>query len=406
MSETKRQLEQEKIVLGVCGGISAYKSVEVARLLKKEGADVKVVMTEAGQKFVSPLTFRTITGNPLSLSLWADPSLIPHISLSDEARIILVAPATANMIAKCALGMADDLLSTTILAARGKVLMAPAMNTRMYLNPATRENLRILRERGIVIIEPGEGELACGEEGIGRMAEPSLILSRVEEELCVSDSLSKSKFLITAGPTREFVDPVRFISNPSSGKMGFTVAEEAQRRGADVLLISGPVNLSTPTGVERIDVTSSEEMKEAVLDNLEECDVLVMAAAVSDFRPVKVYGEKMKKADDAATLELERTPDILMEVKKIPGSRVVVGFAAETENIIDNAKKKLVEKGMDLIVANSVSRESSAFSSDGCLAAILSSAEDAVELESMAKRELAAGLIDRIGALLEKRCLS
>ena len=395
------ELADKNVLIGVTGGIAAYKIAELARMLVREGVNVKVIMTNAGQQFVTPLTFRTITGNPVAASMWSDPaSPLPHISLSEEADLILVAPATANIVAKYAKGVADDLLSTTLLASKGTVVIAPAMNTRMYLHPATRENLAALRERGVVIIEPCEGELACGDEGIGRMAEPSTIIGVLEQELRRTSDLEGKSIVVTAGATREHMDPVRFISNPSTGRMGYTVAERAARRGGEVVLVSGPTDLPCPAGVRLVPVVSAAEMKRAVIDNLSGADALVMAAAVADFRPAARMPKKIKKRDGIPEIKLEPTEDIINEVQKIKSKCFVVGFAAETDNVVENARKKLAEKGMDLVVANRVGERDSGFAAETNSAAVISPADENVELAMMSKSDLAELLLDRIAGML------
>lgn len=391
------------ILIGVSGGIAAYKVVELARLLVKRDATVKVVMTAAGERFVTPLTFRSITGNQVATSLWADPaSPIPHISLSDEADLIVVAPATADILAKYARGVADDLLSTTLIAARGTVVVAPAMNERMYLHAATRENLSTLASRGVVIVEPGVGELACGEVGVGRMAEPVEIMRVLEDEILRAADLSGTRITVTAGPTHEYIDPVRFISNPSTGRMGFTIAQRAARRGAEVTLVAGPTNLARPAGVTVLDVVSADDMKNAVLDNISETDVLVMAAAVADYRPVEKALKKIKKRDGVPELRLEPTEDILKSLTEVKGGCLLIGFAAETDDVIANAKKKLVEKELDLIVANRVDEPDTGFATATNLAAIIASETEDVELAMMSKFELADFLLDRVSGMLRE----
>ncbi len=394
-------LAGKKVLLGVCGGISAYKVAELARLLVKAGADVKVMMTESGQKFVTPLTFRTLTGNPVATTLWSDPgSPFPHISMSDEADLIVVAPATANIIAKMAGGVADDLLSTTLLAVKSPVLVAPAMNTRMYLHPATRDNMRTLRQRGVVFVEPGDGSLACGDDGLGRMAEPSQIFEAVTRELERSRALEGRTVVITAGPTREHLDPVRFISNPSTGKMGHTLADRAAKRAADVVLISGPTELDCPAGVTLVRVVSADDMSKAVKENLPGADVLVMAAAVADFKPAAVSPTKIKKTDGIPEIDFVPAEDILKSVSKSRGNCLLVGFAAETDNVILNAKAKLVAKKLDLIVANQVDSPGTGFGTDTDLAAVIASESDDVRLSMISKVELADWILDRISDLL------
>lgn len=393
--------EGKKVLLGVSGGISAYKVVELARLLVKSGADVKVIMTEAAQKFVTPLTFRTITSNPVATNLWSEAgSPIPHISLSEESDMIVVAPATANVMAKLARGIADDLLSTTLLAARGSTVIAPAMNTRMYLHPITQRNLGQLKEAGVMVVEPGEGELACGDEGVGRMAEPSEIMKVLEREAAIQGELKDKKLIVTAGPTREYIDPVRFISNPSTGLMGYTVADRAAKRGADVRLVSGPVSIPEPFGVSVERVTTAAEMKQAVESRLEEADALIMAAAVADFRPSKKAAGKLKKKAGVPEFELEPTEDVLASIAGRKGDCIVIGFAAETDDVIDNARRKLIDKGMSLVVANKVNEEGSGFASSTNMAAVMAEDEENVELSMMSKVELADILLEKLSKLL------
>lgn len=390
-------LADKNIVLGVTGGIAVYKAVELARLLVKKGAGVKVIMTEAATRFVNPLTFRVVTDNPVITSMWSDPvEPIPHISLSDEADIIIIAPATANIIAKCAHGIADDMLSTTVLAAKGTVVVAPAMNTRMLEHPATAGNIKALKDRGVFIIEPGVGELACGEEGAGRMAEPALIVEALEGLDTPAADLDGVRIMITAGPTREYIDPVRYISNPSTGLMGYTVADIASKRGADVLLISGPTALAPPPGVKTVQVISASEMKDAVMDGLGSVDVLIMAAAVADYKPRDVAENKIKKRDGVPVIALEPTEDILRKVSAEKGKVLIVGFAAETENVIENALIKLREKKMDFIVANKVDEEGTGFGTSTDLAAIFSPGAKDGKLSLMTKVELAEMILDRV----------
>jgi phosphopantothenoylcysteine decarboxylase / phosphopantothenate---cysteine ligase len=389
------------VLLGVTGGIAAYKVAELARMLVKANANVKVVMTDAAQQFVTPLTFRTLTGNPVATTLWSDPgSPFPHISLSDEADVIVVAPATANIIAKVANGVGDDLLSTTLIAARGTIVVAPAMNSRMYLNEQTRENLERLRARGIVLIDPCEGGLACRTEGVGRMAEPADIMEVVARELLTASDLEGRRILITAGPTREYIDPVRFLSNPSTGLMGYTIAERAARRGARVTLITGPVDRHCPASVELIDVVSAADMRDAVVEHLEAMDALIMAAAVADYTPVEKADSKMKKSVGVPDIRFTATRDILKEVMTLKDRKVIVGFAAETDDVIDNAMSKLRDKDLDLIVANKVGGPGSGFAAATDLAAVIGRADSDATLEMMSKTALADLLLDRLSSLL------
>jgi phosphopantothenoylcysteine decarboxylase/phosphopantothenate--cysteine ligase len=392
---------EKTVLLGVTGGIAAYKVAELARLLVKAGVNVKVVMTESAQKFVTPLTFRTLTGNPVATSMWADPSTpFPHISLSEEADLIVVAPATANIIAKMANGVADDLLSTTLLAARGTVVVAPAMNTRMYVHRATLDNLERLEASGVVVVECGEGQLACLDEGVGRMAEPLRIMEIIERELRRSAELEGRRVVVTAGPTREYIDPVRFISNPSTGLMGYTLAGRAARRGADVLLISGPTSLYAPPGVELLSVVTAEEMAGAVKDALAGADVLVMAAAVADYRPSDVAPRKMKKSAGVPDIKFEATEDILKSISTTKDSCLLVGFAAETDDVIENARRKLEDKKLDLIVANKVDAPDSGFGAETDLATVITADPGGVELKMMSKTELSDAVLDRVVTML------
>lgn len=392
----------KNVLLGVTGGIAVYKAAELARMLVKGGHDVKVMMTDSAREFVAPLTFRTLTGNPVATSMWTDTSSpFPHISLSEEADITVVAPATANVIAKISGGIADDLLTTTVLAARGIVMVAPAMNTRMFLNAVTQENIARMKEKGVLVVEPSEGQLACGDEGVGRMAEPSEIVTAVERQIALCSGLERRKVVVTAGPTREYIDPVRFISNPSTGKMGYAVAERAARRGAEVILISGPTDLYCPSGVERVDVCSAAEMATAVKEKMPGADVLVMAAAVADYTPQEVADSKMKKSEGVPELRFVPTEDILNSVAANKGKCVVVGFAAETDHVLENARRKLEEKRLDLIVANEVNCPRSGFGSDTDLAAVIGAAGEEAGLRMMSKVELADMLLDSIAAKLE-----
>ena len=364
-------LDKRRIVLGVTGGIAAYKAVELLRLFVKEGADVWTIMTESATEFVGPLTFQSLSGHPVSTDMFAPLAHmeIEHIALADRAEIAVIAPATANIIGKMAMGIADDMLSTTWLAMKCPVIVCPAMNVNMYDHPAVRENLRILKERGVIVVEPGEGDLACGWLGKGRLADPPVILEAVKDALSPKDLVGEH-VLVTAGPTHEPIDPVRFISNHSTGKMGFAVARAAKRRGAAVTLVSGPTALTPPDGVRYVPVKTALEMHSAVLDHLDKATVVIKSAAVTDFRPVLAASNKIKRTDkDGAkkpilSVELEENPDILMDVGKRKGDRVIVGFAAETDDLIKNAEAKLVRKNLDFIVANDLTEPGSGFGSD------------------------------------------
>lgn len=409
-----------RIALGVTGCIAAYKSVEVLRGLQKRGASVTVVMTRHATEFVGPLTFQSISGFPVITEMFAptDDPEIKHIQLAQSSDLLLVAPATANALAKFANGIADDFLSTLYISSTCPVLVAPAMNSEMWAHPATRENVRRLRERGVQFVDPEDGYLACKTVGAGRLAEPDAIVRRAceiirlaEEPNAPGDSctqradMSGERVLITAGPTQEAIDPVRFLSNRSSGKMGYALAEAAVARGAVVSLITGPVSIAPPEGVRTIAVRSALEMFNAVRENLEDSTLIVMAAAVADYRPADVHRQKMKKNGRAMVLNLEQTEDILASAANEKGSRIVVGFAAETESVIPNARKKLVEKQADLIVANDVSSSDSGFDVDTNRIALVSS-EGVTELPLLSKREAAERIIDAALEIRRSRSLS
>ena len=394
-------LKGKKIVLGVCGGIAAYKAVELLRLYVKAGAEVFVIMTRSAQEFVTPLTFQTLSGHPVHTELFNlfQESEIGHISLADRANLFVVAPATANVIGKVANGIADDLLTTTIMATKAPVLFAPAMNVNMWENPLYRQNEDRLKKFGYHFLEPASGELACGWEGKGKLPDPAVILEKSRALLSPHD-LSGETILITAGPTREELDPVRYLSNYSSGKMGYAVARVARDRGARVILVSGPTALSPPDNVEFVPVTSAKQMLEAVLNRYEESTVIVKAAAVADYRPATAATQKIKKGTDAAlSLELEKNPDILAELGRRKGSRVLVGFAAETEDLLENARKKLKAKNLDMIVANDVTAPGAGFEVDTNVVRLLFRDGRTEELPCLAKDEVAYRLLNRISEL-------
>jgi len=402
-----------RIALGVTGCIAAYKSVEVLRGLQKRGASVTVVMTRHATEFVGPLTFQSISGFPVITEMFAptpDPE-IKHIQIAQSSDLLLVAPATANALAKFANGIADDFLSTLYISSTCPVLVAPAMNSEMWAHPATQENVRRLRERGVQFVDPEEGYLACKTVGAGRLADPDVIVRRacgiigLESDVNSTGDMSSEHVLITAGPTQEAIDPVRFLSNRSSGKMGFALAEAAIARGAIVTLITGPVAIESPKGARTISVRSAAEMFGAVKDNLADSTLIVMAAAVADYRPADVRSQKMKKNGKAMVLDLERTEDILASVAAQKGSRIVVGFAAETESVIPNARKKLVEKQADLIVANDVSASDSGFDVDTNRIALVS-AESVTEFPLLSKRQAAEHIIDAVLEIRRSRPVS
>ena len=390
------QLTGKNVLLGVTGGIGAYKAAQLVRDLQREGAQVSVVMTESATRFISPLTMETLSGNPVGLDMFSltEERTIGHIDRAGWADVFLVAPATANFLGKAAGGIADDLLTTITLAITCPVVIAPAMNSRMWAHPAVMQNLKALVQRGVHVVSPGEGELACGEQGTGRLAEPELILEEVIANLRDRD-LSGIRVLITAGPTREAVDPVRFISNRSSGRMGYALATAATRRGARVTLISGPVEISVPVTAEIKKVATAREMLTAIEEILPETDWLIMAAAVADFAPAKVLKDKVKKGTkQELTLQLSRNPDILEAVRSLKGDRLFLGFAAETRDLVENARKKAHDKNLDLIVANDVSGKETGFESDENSGVILDQGELAEEIPRMPKIQMAEKILD------------
>ena len=390
-------LKGKKIILGVTGGIAAYKAAELVRELVRSGAEVFVVMTHSAQAFITPLTFQTLSGNKVTTELFSliEESEIGHISLADRAELLVIAPATANIIGKIAGGIADDMLTTIVMATKAPVLLAPAMNVHMWENPICQENIQRLRGRGVHFIDPEAGELACGYEGKGRLAEIPAIVEEIRSLLSPKD-LSGETILVTAGPTEEPIDPVRFLSNRSSGKMGFAVARAARLRGARVILVSGPSALPAPSGVKFIPVRTAAEMREAVLGNLPGFSVLVMAAAVSDYRPKATSPKKIKKSQAELTLPLELNPDILREAGQRKEKRLLIGFAAETESLLANARKKLTEKNLDLIVANDVSLPGAGFAVDTNIVKLIDRSGKIEELPLMGKEDLADRLLDRV----------
>ncbi|TLY61582.1 MAG: bifunctional phosphopantothenoylcysteine decarboxylase/phosphopantothenate--cysteine ligase CoaBC [Gammaproteobacteria bacterium] len=349
-------MQGKRILLGVTGGIAAYKSPDLVRRLRERGAEVQVVMTAAAREFVTPMTFQAVSGRPVRTELWdaAAEAAMGHIELARWAEVVLIAPASADFLARLATGQADDLLATLCLATEAPIAVAPAMNHIMWANAATRANVATLQQRGVQVLGPAEGDQACGEVGEGRMLEPLELVDRVATLLVGGGPLQGRRVLITAGPTRERIDPVRFISNRSSGKMGFAVAQAAREAGAEVVLVSGPVGLPTPPGVRRVDVESAEDMLTAVLREVEGTDIFISTAAVADYRPASAAAQKIKKTTDTMDLCMERTTDVLATVAARPDRPFVVGFAAETESVEQNARAKLLKKNLDLIAANEV----------------------------------------------------
>lgn len=390
-------LSGKTIVLGVTGGIAAYKSAYLASALRKQNANVHVVMTRHATEFISPLTFETLTNNRCTVEMF-DRNFeydVKHISLAKAADLIMVAPATANFIAKAANGIADDMLTTVVLAAKCRKLVVPAMNTAMYENPATQDNLARLRGYGWGIVEPATGLLACGDEGKGKMPEPEVLLEHIIYELACGKDMAGLRVLVTAGPTQEAIDPVRYITNHSSGKMGYALAKACAMRGAEVTLVSGHTALDAPLGVRRVDVTSAADMHDAVVGAVPEVDMVFKAAAVADYTPATVYDHKVKKSDDDMSIPLTRTLDILADVAKIrTDSQVICGFAMETENTIENARGKLDRKGLDMICANSLRTEGAGFAGDTNVVTIITR-DDTVELGKLSKLETAHRIIDK-----------
>ena len=395
-----------RVVLGVSGGIAAYKSAEIVRALVDGGAEVRVVMTPAATRFLAPLTLSVLSKNPVIADLW-DPSsgAVDHVALARWADVLAVAPATADVLAKLARGIGDDVLTTYALGHRKALLVAPAMNTWMWAHPATEENLAILRSRGATVVEPDAGDLACGDVGPGRLAPPARIARATLAEGAVARSLEGRRVLVTAGPTREPIDPVRFISNRSSGKMGYALAREAARRGADVVLVSGPVSLAPPPGARLVRVERASEMRDAVLAEIADADSLLMAAAPADFTVATPADTKMRRAAGVPRIELAPTPDILREASGAARkTAVLVGFAAETQDLLANAAKKLADKGVDLLVANDVSRPGIGFDADENEVVLLAAGAQPARIERSSKTVVAGRILDRVAELLDIKC--
>jgi phosphopantothenoylcysteine decarboxylase/phosphopantothenate--cysteine ligase len=398
-------LAGRRVLLGVTGGIAAYKAAYLARLLRERGAEVQVVMTPAATRFVGSDTFAALTGREVFSDVFEHSEAVLHVRLAREADAAVVAPATANVVAKLALGIADDLLTSTLLEFRGPLVVAPAMHSGMHAHPATQENLRKLRERLVVVVGPIEGPLAAGDEGMGRMAEPEEVLSAVEGALGAeggpgAGDLAGRHIVVTAGPTLEPIDAVRYLGNRSSGKMGFAIAEEATRRGARVTLVTGPTHLPDPPGIRVSRVETAQEMRDTVLDSVDGADAVVMSAAVADFRPGRPVERKLKKEDGVPEIRLEPTPDILRELGSGKGDRVLVGFAAETDDLEREGRKKLEGKNLDLVVVNRVGAPETGFGSDTDEAMILARDGQDEPLRTWTKRELAAAILDRVAKLL------
>jgi phosphopantothenoylcysteine decarboxylase/phosphopantothenate--cysteine ligase len=395
-----------RITLGVTGGVAAYKAAELVRRLQQDGFSVQVVMTRSARQFVTPLTFAALSGQKVITDLFAESSgeanlesAIEHIAVAQRTDLLLVAPATADVIAKFARGIADDFLTTLHLASTAPVVVAPAMNVNMWNHPATQENLEMLRARGVHVVQPDEGYLACGMTGPGRLAGQEAIVATVRQVLKLQRDFEGETVLVTAGPTCEDLDPVRYITNRSSGKMGYAVAEAAARRGARVVLVSGPTSLDAPSGVERVNVRTALEMQQAVRRHFADASVGIFAAAVADYRPAESLAQKMKRTKEPLTLRLEANPDILASIAEEKGARLVVGFAAETDHVAENARKKLSAKNADLIVANDVTAEGAGFDLDTNVVTLFARDGRDLPLPKMTKREVAERVLDEVARL-------
>ncbi len=391
------------VILGITGGIAAYKGAEICRLLVKSGYKVRVIMTRAATSFVSPLTFETLSGGPVGVEMFQRPEgwEIQHISWAQEACCLLVAPATANIIGKTACGIADDLLSTTIMATPAPVVFAPAMNVEMYNNKIVQENIFRLKNLGFCFVEPQSGFLACGDQGRGRLAEPQTIVDFLLNLLQKERDFEGQVFMITAGPTREPLDPIRYLSNYSSGRMGFALAEAARDRGAEVVLVSGPTGLNPPKGVQFVPIKTTLEMREVVLRKFPETDIVIKAAAVADYRPEEVSGQKIKKSQGNLVVKLKKNPDILGELGQLKKEQLLIGFAAETEELKENALKKLKNKNLDMIVANDITLPGAGFEVDTNQVKVFKRSGEVTEFPLMTKRELADKILDEIKKIKE-----
>lgn len=395
----------KNVAIGVTGGIAAYKAADIVSRLRKLCMNINVIMTKSAQEFVQPLTFQAISQNYVVTDMFGEPKTwdVEHISIAQKADVFLIAPATANVIGKIAAGIADDMLTTTVMATKAPVLIAPAMNTNMYENPIVQKNIETLKGLGYYFVEPASGRLACGDIGKGKMAEPEIIVNEVLKLLSLNKDLQGKKVLVTAGPTREAIDPVRFITNHSSGKMGYSIAERAAARGAEVLLVSGPTNLPTPAGVKRLDVNTTNEMYNRVIEHFNEADVIIKSAAVADYRPETVAENKIKKGDSDLVISLTRNPDILKKLGEIKkDGQVLIGFAAETQDIIENAKNKVKKKNLDFIVANDLTKDGAGFKGDTNIVSIIDRTGEIQHYEKMDKRALADIILDKAKSIYIK----
>ena len=396
-------LKGKTVVIGVSGGIAVYKACDVVSRLKKLNANVHVIMTKSATEFVTPLTFQSLSQNYVVSDMFEEPKTwdVEHISLAKRADVFLIAPATANVIGKIANGIADDMLTTTVMATKAKVLIAPAMNTNMYENPILQRNINTLKELGYNFVEPESGRLACGDTGKGKLASPETIVDEVVKLLSKGQDLKGKSIIVTAGPTVESIDPMRYITNRSTGKMGYSIAKEAIERGADVTLITGPTNLTPPQNLKKlVKIESAKDMYEAVLANLDENDVVIKSAAVADYKPKNYSNKKIKKSDDDLVIELDRNKDIAQEIGKIKNNKILVGFAAETNDLIENASLKIKKKNLDFIVANDLTKEGAGFGVDTNIVKIIDKEGNITEYPKMKKEEVANIILDKIKELL------
>ncbi|MDK2586161.1 bifunctional phosphopantothenoylcysteine decarboxylase/phosphopantothenate--cysteine ligase CoaBC [Romboutsia sedimentorum] len=397
--------KDKTVVIGVSGGIAVYKTLDVISRLKKLGVNVNVIMTKSATEFVTPLSFQSLSQNYVVCDMFEDPKTwdVEHISLAKKAAVFLIAPATANVIGKMANGIADDMLTTTVMATKAKVLIAPAMNTNMYENPVVQRNINTLKELGYNFVEPESGRLACGDIGRGKLATPETIVDEVVKLLSTKQDLKGKSIIITAGPTMESIDPVRFISNRSSGKMGYAIASQAINRGADVTLISGPTNLTPPQNLKKlVRIESAKDMYDAVIENFDENQVIIKSAAVADYKPKDYSDKKIKKSNDDLSIELDRNKDIAYEIGKIKKDKILVGFAAETNDLIENAKGKVQKKNLDFIVANDLTKEGAGFGVDTNIVKIIDKQGNVKEYPKMKKEEVANVILDKITMLLKR----
>ena len=396
-------LKDKTVVIGVSGGIAVYKTLDVVSRLRKLGVNVNVIMTKSATEFVTPLSFQSLSQNYVVCDMFEDPKTwdVEHISLAKRADVFLIAPATANVIGKIANGIADDMLTTTVMATKAKVLIAPAMNTNMYENPILQRNINTLKELGYNFVEPESGRLACGDTGKGKLASPETIVDEVVKLLSKEQDLKGKSIIVTAGPTIESIDPMRYITNRSTGKMGYSIAKEAIERGADVSLITGPTNLTPPQNLKKlVKIESAKDMYEAVLENLDENDVVIKSAAVADYKPKNYSNKKIKKSDDDLVIELDRNKDIAQEIGKIKNNKILVGFAAETNDLIENASLKIKKKNLDFIVANDLTKEGAGFGVDTNIVKIIDKEGNITEYPKMKKEEVANIILDKIKELL------